>query len=136
MTEMLTRNLTAMERTNSPLAAKLRDVAPRPGVAFEPAKRDEALSAAATANGRTITLCSKHAPLAEADRLADQVDLETHAVFVVLGIGAGHQWGIMWHRWYAAWPTGVWSSSMNRMNRCCVRCSNGSITPNGWRRRT
>jgi len=90
MTSVLEANLAAMRRTHAPLAEALRDTTPHPGVTFAPAKRDAAPAASVDVAGRTITLCSKHAPLAEAARFADQADLKAHAMFVVLGVGAGH----------------------------------------------
>ena len=90
MPETLERNLAALSRNNPALADALRRTEARAGVSFEPARRDEALTAMADVDGRAITLASRHAPLTEAGRFAEQLDLEAHAMFVVMGMGLGY----------------------------------------------
>ncbi len=87
-------NIQAIRKRDPALADRLEATEPAE-VTFEPARREEALAGwVATTGGdgraRRITLASRHAPLAEARALAEQADLDAHAVVLMLGVGLGH----------------------------------------------
>lgn len=93
MSEYWSTNLRMLEGKDPALAAELAETAAHPGLSVEPARQESAASgtlATDGAGGRRITLASRHRPLAEAERFAEQVDVEEHAVVVVLGVGLGH----------------------------------------------
>jgi len=95
MTSILKSNLQALRSRDPALADRLAGLEPAAGVAFEPARREEALSAVVervdeSGSKRRVTLASRHAPLDEAKRLAEQADLESHAAVLMLGAGLGH----------------------------------------------
>src|SRR5687767_8022537 len=81
----LSANLAALGKRNGDLIAVLEDVATGCSITFAPSADDVP---AVELNGRQ--LCSLRHPLAEADRLIQDVDLLNHAVVVVLGFGAGY----------------------------------------------
>ena len=81
----LAANLGCLGKRNAELREKLDAVEPRRDVVFnDTPQRVLCVSIGATA------LCSRHRPLDEAARLAEQVDLVEHAVVVILGFGAGY----------------------------------------------
>ena len=92
MSEVFERNCQVLEAVDPKLAERVRWAEPSAALTYAPAKREDALAASITAAGaaRPISLCSGHAPLAEAERFAQQVNLDGYAVVVVLGLGAGH----------------------------------------------
>lgn len=94
MAEYLDRNLNALRRRDPALADRLARTEPAGGVAFEPAKREAALTAVATiqqgGHDRRATLASRHTPLREADRFAESATLDAHAAIAVLGVGLGY----------------------------------------------
>ncbi len=100
MTDLLAANLKALETTDAPLAARLRQTQPRQDVVFDTARRENAVTTAVPREpgGRAVALCSAHTPLTEARRLADNADVHHHATFVVLGFGAGHHVGAVVER--------------------------------------
>ncbi len=79
------RNLQALGPRNADLVERLGHEAPRPDVAFLDTPQGVP---AVVAGGQA--LCSRHRPLDEADRLAAGCDIVEHAVFAVLGFGAGY----------------------------------------------
>lgn len=89
MQELLERNLAAIGRPD--VAAQIRGALVTPPITVEPAKLDNAPTATLTTpDGRQIALASRHRPLVEAERLAESVDLDNHAVIVCVGFGVGH----------------------------------------------
>lgn len=80
-----TRNLQALGPRNADLAERLGGEAPRPGVEFLDTPQGVP---AVVVDG--VALCSRHRPLDEADRLAAGCDIVEHAVFAVMGFGAGY----------------------------------------------
>mgnify|MGYP006274157949 CR=1 FL=1 len=118
MDQVLDANLDALRQRDPALAERLGHATPHPGMAFEQARRETALGATLTPVGgvgagvlstsdsegasegdsggssgarrRAVALASRYEPLAEARRLAEQVDLESNATFAVLGVGLGY----------------------------------------------
>jgi len=92
MTNLLQANLKAMAGVDPATAALIAQAAPLEGITAMPAKREQAIAIRAPAadGARPVALCSAQAPLSEAKRFAQKVQLERHAAFVVLGFGAGH----------------------------------------------
>jgi hypothetical protein len=85
----LERNLTELARTSPRIAAAIRAAAPRSDLTFHPAP-DGALGLTAGAGPDARQLASRRAPIDEARRLADTVDVAEAAGIDVLGFGAGH----------------------------------------------
>ena len=81
----LSSNIDCLGERNADLAEKLADTRPCPNIRFEPT----AQGVPAVILGGT-PLCSRHRPLDEAQRLAEQCDVLEHAVVIVLGFGAGY----------------------------------------------
>jgi hypothetical protein len=92
MNDLLTANLKALAATDPAAAALIEQATALPGVEAAPAKRESAIaiSIATPLSARPVALCSAHAPLTEAARFAEKIDLQQNAAFVVLGFGAGY----------------------------------------------
>jgi hypothetical protein len=98
MTQRFAKNLEALKRGQPHAAAALENVQPLADIEFTESKSPGVLTAvrqAVTPEGKTrqTTLASKYRPIEEADRIAGGADLQSHAVFPVLGFGLGyHVW--------------------------------------------
>ena len=95
MTDWLNDNLAALSAVNADLAARLRGTPATDAVTWTESRRPgmpSAVIAHAQPDGSTrrMTLAGRYTPHEEAERLAESADLDKHAVFVVLGLGAGH----------------------------------------------
>lgn len=86
---VLDRNLRAIAERSPRAAERLRLQPPRTAMGFAPAD-DGLLAGWLVEGGTTRQLCSRRQPRAEAQRLADGVDIATSAVVVVRGLGMGH----------------------------------------------
>ncbi len=95
MADLLEKNLAALRLRDRDTADRLAATIPHAAVSFAEATREPATSAVATVThedgtSRQVTLASRHAPLVEAKRFADQADLKEHGCIVVMGVGVGH----------------------------------------------
>ncbi len=90
---VLERNLAVIARRCPRTADRIRAATPRPDSEFALAD-DGGLTGTilenGVAGGQRKQLASRRAPIVEGERLADTLDLTTHAAFVVLGFGLGH----------------------------------------------
>jgi hypothetical protein len=86
---LLELNLGALATTSPRIAALIRTAAPRTDVEFHRAP-DGALSATIGAGADARQLASRRAPIEEARRLAETVNIAGAAGIVVLGFGVGH----------------------------------------------
>lgn len=84
-TTLLEANLAGLGERNADVVRLIRQIAPTGDVEFS-----EAPDGAMTATQQGRRLASGRAPLDEANRFADGVDLVEHAVVAVLGFGLGH----------------------------------------------
>lgn len=89
--EILERNLDALARTSPKAARAIRSAAPRHDVQLTTA--DDGAWTGTTGDGRR--LASARAPLTEATRLADTVDIAEAAAVCVVGFGLGHHVGVL-----------------------------------------
>jgi len=85
---ILAANLAAVRRRDAALAQRLEQAEPAP-LAWAASKQGP-LSAALTEHGKTLQLASRYDPLAEARKIASNVDHGRHACLVVLGLGVAH----------------------------------------------
>lgn len=85
------RNLAALFRSDSSLAQRIDECEPDSSVIVEPAKRGGA-TVALKSNGsdRPVYIHSKVAPLDEAKRWADAVEISDNYCYIVGGAGLGH----------------------------------------------
>jgi len=83
----LKANLEGLARTSPDVARRVAEAAPAPDIEWRETQ-DGTPSAAHGPEGRL--LASARRPLAEADRLADTIDLTQAGALVVLGFGVGH----------------------------------------------
>ncbi|MHB1155725.1 MAG: motility associated factor glycosyltransferase family protein [Phycisphaerales bacterium] len=96
MADMLEKNLAALRGRDAATAERLAGATAHEGVSFFDALREErAISATISVKGedgteRRVTLASRHTPVAEAKRFADQADLKEHGCIVMMGVGVGH----------------------------------------------
>ena len=86
--DILKANLDRLRLTNRPLADQIEHTRPAP-LSWQ-ASRVGPLSACIDHEGRSIALASRYDPDAEAQKLADTVDLTQHAGIFVLGLGLGY----------------------------------------------
>ncbi|MCE7973316.1 MAG: DUF115 domain-containing protein [Leptolyngbya sp. PLA1] len=94
---VLDRNLRAIAERCPGVAERLRREAPRTAIGFAPAE-DGLLAGWLVEGGTTRQLCSRRQPRAEAQRLADGVDIASSAVVVVRGMGMGHHVALLAER--------------------------------------
>jgi len=87
--ERFQRNCALLERTSPETVRRLRAVAARPDAEFFQTDDNLPTCCLRTPAG-TLTLASRRRPLAEAQRLAEQVDPRQHAGVVLLGFGLGY----------------------------------------------
>jgi len=83
------RNLEAIALRNPRIAKRLEEATPRRDLVFIDTP-DGVPSATLPAASGTVALASKRRPLAEAQTIADSIDLESHGGIVVLGFALGH----------------------------------------------
>jgi len=86
---LLTRNLSALARSNPRVAELVRNAVPSDEVAFTRAD-DGAIAATHGVGPAARQLCSRRRPLDEARTFAEDVNPTQTAVGVVLGFGVGH----------------------------------------------
>lgn len=94
---VLERNLRAIAERSPRVAEKLRLEPPRTTMGFAPAD-DGLLAGWLVEGGTTRQLCSRRQPRAEAQRLAEGVDIGASAVVVVRGMGMGHHVSLLAER--------------------------------------
>lgn len=86
---LLERNLKALARSSPQAAKAIEHAQPRPDAAFEQTP-DGLPTGRITIDGKQLTLASARHPLREAERLAEQADPSSAALFAVLGFGLGY----------------------------------------------
>ena len=91
MDDVWAKNIRAL-RLRNPLAADQLDrTEAHKAVVWARARAEDALSASVQmSDGRRLALCSAYRPLAEAQKTARKLDLQSRAVAAVSGFGAGH----------------------------------------------
>lgn len=94
---VLERNLRAIAERSPRVAEKLRLEPPRTTMGFATAD-DGLLAGWLVEGGTTRQLCSRRQPRAEAQRLAEGVDIGASAVVVVRGLGMGHHVSLLAER--------------------------------------
>jgi hypothetical protein len=94
---VLERNLRAIAERSPRVAERLRLEPARSAIGFAPAE-DGLLAGWLVDGGTTRQLCSRRQPRAEAQRLAEGVDVATNAVVVVRGMGMGHHVALLAER--------------------------------------
>ncbi|MFA7236330.1 MAG: 6-hydroxymethylpterin diphosphokinase MptE-like protein [Phycisphaeraceae bacterium] len=96
MSQLLEKNLKALRGRDAATAERVAEATAHEGVSFWDALREErAISATISVEAedgtqRQVTLASRHTPVAEAKRFAEQADLKEHGCIVMMGVGVGH----------------------------------------------
>src|SRR4051812_41257303 len=88
------RNMAALWAADPGLARKIEAIDDE-GYAVEKSKAGEPTLAIDTADGRKISLHSRHHPIDEAKRLIDAVDFEKAFAFSLHGLGLGYHLEIL-----------------------------------------
>ncbi len=88
--EILNRNLNALERHSAQAAHQLRMAQPVEGLSWFDAAPDGAQGAMLWRDGKRMTLASRYRPIEEAERFAEELVVADHPAVLLVGLGAGH----------------------------------------------